>query len=126
MLLDGSDRYRWVAATVGANNAASYQLATGEPVMAIGGFNGSDPAPTLAQFQRFVADGEIHYFISAGPVRPAGIGGPPGPAGRTSGEIAAWVAAHFTPRDVDGVVLYDLTEPAANSSLGSSSGRDLV
>ncbi len=34
--------------------------------MAIGGFNGSDPSPTLAQFQEHVADGEIHYFISGG------------------------------------------------------------
>ena len=34
--------------------------------MAIGGFNGSDPAPTLAQFQDVVADGEIHYFIAGG------------------------------------------------------------
>jgi hypothetical protein len=30
--------------------------------MAIGGFNGSDPAPTLARFERYVADHEIHYF----------------------------------------------------------------
>ena len=35
--------YTWVLATVGANNAAGYQLATGDAVMAIGGFNGSDP-----------------------------------------------------------------------------------
>src|SRR5205823_4239060 len=46
--------YRWVAATIDANSAAGYELATGEAVMAIGGFNGSDPAPTLAQFQAYV------------------------------------------------------------------------
>src|SRR5581483_1210937 len=34
--------YRWVAATVGANSAAGVQLAAGEPVLAIGGFNGTD------------------------------------------------------------------------------------
>ena len=34
--------------------------------MAIGGFNGSDPSPTLAQFKAYVADGEIHYFIASG------------------------------------------------------------
>ena len=34
--------------------------------MAIGGFNGSDPSPTLAQFQEYVADGEIHWFIGGG------------------------------------------------------------
>jgi 4-amino-4-deoxy-L-arabinose transferase-like glycosyltransferase len=62
----GADRYRWVAATVGANSAAGYQLATQRPVMAIGGFNGTDPAPTLAQFKKLVAAHQIHYFISSG------------------------------------------------------------
>src|SRR5690348_5662535 len=55
--------YTWIAATVGSNNAAGYQLASGAPVMAIGGFNGTDPSPTLAEFQRDVADRQIHYFI---------------------------------------------------------------
>ena len=62
----GSSRYTWVAATVGANQASGYQLATSKPVMAIGGFNGSDPTPTLAQFQRYVEQGKIHYFIAGG------------------------------------------------------------
>ena len=34
--------------------------------MAIGGFNGTDPAPTLAQFEKYVAEGKIHYFIASG------------------------------------------------------------
>ena len=59
-------RYTWVAAAVGSNNASGYQLATEHPVMAIGGFNGTDPTPTLAQFQQYVADGEIHWFIGSG------------------------------------------------------------
>ena len=58
--------YTWVAATVGANQAAGYQLATGDPVMAIGGFNGTDPTPTLAQFEQYVREGQIHYFIGGG------------------------------------------------------------
>ncbi|WP_055555124.1 glycosyltransferase family 39 protein, partial [Streptomyces kanamyceticus] len=62
---DAAD-YTWAAAAIGSQNAASYQLATGDPVMAIGGFNGSDPSPTLARFKRYVADGEIHYFIAGG------------------------------------------------------------
>ena len=53
----------WVLATVGANEAAGYQLSTGDAVMAIGGFNGTDPAPTLAEFEKLVAAGKIHYFI---------------------------------------------------------------
>jgi len=63
--------YTWVAATVDANNAAGYQLSTGDPVMAIGGFNGTDPVPSLAQFQTYVRDGKVHYFIAGG----RGLGG---------------------------------------------------
>ncbi len=43
LLQADASSYRWVAATVGANNAAGYQLASEHPVMPIGGFNGSDP-----------------------------------------------------------------------------------
>ncbi len=62
----GAARYSWVAATVGSNAAAGYQLATGDPVMAIGGFNGTDPAPTLAEFEDDVRAGKIHYFMGHG------------------------------------------------------------
>jgi hypothetical protein len=97
--------YDWVAAAVGANNAAGYQLATGSPVMAIGGFNGSDPSPTLERFQQYVAQGRIHYFIGGG-----GFGGMRSNGGSSYGsEIAAWVAANYTGATVGGVTLYDLT-----------------
>ena len=65
-LRSNASRYTWVAALVGSNEAAGYQLAAGEPVMAIGGFNGTDPAPTLAQFEKYVKDKKIHYFIATG------------------------------------------------------------
>ncbi|MDG4838987.1 glycosyltransferase family 39 protein [Micromonospora sp. WMMD967] len=98
---DSAD-YTWVAATIGSNNASGYQLATGDPVMPIGGFNGSDPSPTLAQFQRYVADGKIHYFIGGGGFRANG-------GSSASQEIAAWVAETFTAQTVDGVTVYDLS-----------------
>ena len=107
-LSTGSDRYRWVAATVGSNNAAGYQLAAGAPVMAVGGFNGTDPSPTLEQFQRYVADGRIHFFVDRqsrfGPMWGAVRSG-----SRQSTDIADWVRANFAPVHVDDVVLYDLT-----------------
>ncbi|MBT2451127.1 glycosyltransferase family 39 protein [Streptomyces sp. ISL-43] len=56
-------KYTWAAAAIGSQNAASYQLASEKPVMAIGGFNGSDPSPTLEQFKAYVEAGKIHYFI---------------------------------------------------------------
>ncbi len=108
----GSARYRWVAATVGANEAAGYQLATGDSVMPIGGFNGTDPSPTLAQFEQLVAQGRIHYFIAGG-----GLGGGPGGAttSASSSAIASWVESHFTSTSVGGVTLYDLTAPVSTS-----------
>ena len=101
---DGAEGYRWAAATISANRAAGYQLATGEPVMAIGGFNGTDPSPTLAEFQRYVAAGDIHWFI--GESRTFGR------AGSDGGEISQWVAATFPSRTVGGATVYDLTSTA--------------
>ncbi len=102
-LESGAAKYTWVAATVNSNSAAGYQLATDDPVMAIGGFNGTDPAPTLAQFERDVAAKKIHYFISGG----GGLG--TGGTGTTATEITQWVESHFTATTIDGVTVYDLT-----------------
>ncbi|BCJ69921.1 hypothetical protein Prubr_69420 [Polymorphospora rubra] len=104
---DAAD-HTWVGATVGSNNAAGYQLATELPVMAIGGFNGSDPAPTLARFQEYVRAGEIHYFLGGGGFRANG-------GSQAAQEIAAWVAENFTARTVGGTTVYDLTEPAGGA-----------
>ncbi|AKZ56706.1 putative integral membrane protein [Streptomyces ambofaciens ATCC 23877] len=98
-------RYTWVAAAIGAQNAASYQLSTGEPVMAIGGFNGTDPSPTLARFKEYVADGEIHYLVGGG-----GGGGMGGDSG-TSSQITSWVEANFKEVTAGSATFYDLTQP---------------
>jgi 4-amino-4-deoxy-L-arabinose transferase-like glycosyltransferase len=109
LLKTDAGSYTWVAAAVGSNTASGYQLATQDPVMAIGGFNGSDPSPTLAQFKAYVAAGKIHYFIAGG-----GMGGGPGGSGSsTSSAITAWVEASFTAQTVGGVTLYDLSGGAA-------------
>ena len=108
-----------MAATVGADSASGYQLATDDPVMAIGGFNGTDPAPTLAQFEQDVREGKVHYFIASG------AGGGPGLAGGTGGggtgstsddadRITSWVEGHFTARTVGGVTVYDLSSSSAS------------
>jgi 4-amino-4-deoxy-L-arabinose transferase-like glycosyltransferase len=109
LLDENAGAYTWVAASVGSNSAAGVQLATGEPVMAIGGFNGSDPTPTLAQFQKLVREGKIHYFIGGGR-GPGGGGAFGGPASSgTSSQISAWVQRNFTPRTVGGTTIYDVT-----------------
>ncbi|GGG23462.1 putative glycosyltransferase [Rhodococcoides trifolii] len=102
LLEQNSDQYTWVAAAIGSNSASGFQLATQDPVMPIGGFNGTDPSPTLAQFQQYVADGRIHWFIAGG-----GMMG--GSSSGTSAEITSWVEANYTAQTVDGVTLYDLT-----------------
>lgn len=79
-LLSDADDFTWVAAAIGSVQASLFQLATERPVMAIGGFNSTDPYPTLDQFQQYVADRRIHFFIATGlVVRGVVVGGiPPG------------------------------------------------
>lgn len=103
LLESGGDGYTWVAATVGSNSASGYQLATQLPVMPVGGFNGSDPSPTLDRFQQDVAAGRIHYFIGGGMTGGRGEG--------AASAIVEWVTQNFPPSTVDGVTLYDLTAP---------------
>ncbi|MFI6106831.1 hypothetical protein [Streptomyces sp. NPDC051310] len=85
--------------------------------MVIGGFNGSDPSPTLARFQQYVAEGRIHYFIPGGGAGGGGEGAPGGPGGPggsgAASETGTWVASAFTKVTVDGVTLYDLTAPSS-------------
>ncbi|QKW44225.1 glycosyltransferase family 39 protein [Streptomyces microflavus] len=121
LLEKDADAYTWAAAAVGAQNAAGYQLATGEPVMAIGGFNGSDPSPTLAQFKKYVAEGKVHYFVSGGTGggmggggmggEGMGGGGMGGGGNGTSSQISSWVTENFTEVTVGSATFYDLTKP---------------
>lgn len=114
-LVAGAADYTWAAAVIGSNNAAGYQLATGAPVMAVGGFNGTDPAPTFDEFRDLVSQGRIHYFIAGkitiGARHAAESGG-----SRASSEIADWVGKHYRPRTVGGVVIYDLTQPGPDTA----------
>lgn len=108
VLTADADAYTWMAAMVGANKAASYQLSTGYPVMPLGGFVGRDPSPTLAQFQNLVAGHRIHYFIdNSRPDKDKEENWRGGPF--ESDGITDWVKKTFAPRMVDGVTLYDLT-----------------
>jgi hypothetical protein len=74
--------------------------------MAVGGFNGTDPYPTLAQFQQYVASGAIHYFLGEGMTMQGSTGSD------AAQQIADWVAATYQSSTVDGVTVYDLTATA--------------
>ncbi|MGW4096871.1 ArnT family glycosyltransferase [Mycobacterium sp. NPDC004974] len=109
-LISGAEG-RWAAASVGSMMVSDLELRTGESLMAIGGFTGSDNSPTLAQFQQYVADGQVRYFLD----RPeGGRGGPAGPPREEHGsaaEITDWVKAHFTKTLVGDTPVYDLSSP---------------
>ncbi|WAL66012.1 glycosyltransferase family 39 protein [Amycolatopsis cynarae] len=99
---------KWAAATNGSQEAAGLALNSDKSVMAIGGFNGGDPAPTLEQFKQYVAKGEITYYVSGG------MGGFGGDRGGT-GSIASWVQDNYTSTTVGGTTVYDLTKPLSGS-----------
>jgi 4-amino-4-deoxy-L-arabinose transferase-like glycosyltransferase len=101
-LLKSAGNVRWAAATNGSMEAAPLQLASGKSVMAIGGFTGSDPSPTLAEFQQYVSKGEIHYYVG---------GGRGGFGGGSGSQIEQWVASNYTATTVGSSTVYDLTKP---------------
>ncbi|KAA9152471.1 phospholipid carrier-dependent glycosyltransferase [Amycolatopsis acidicola] len=100
---------KWAAAANGSMSAAGLALNSDKSVMAIGGFNGGDPAPTLAQFQQYVKDGDITYYVSGG------MGGFGGGGRDGSGSISTWVEQNFTSTTVGSSTVYDLTKPLAGS-----------
>jgi len=103
LLEQDAAKYKWIAATEGSQSAAPIELATGGmAVMAIGGFNGSDPSPTLAQFEAMVAKHQIHFYVGRGS---NSFGG-----GSGASAIESWVAAHFKSQTVGGTTVYDLTQ----------------
>ena len=103
-----ASRYEWVAATTSSNEAASLELASGESVMALGGFNGTDPAISLAAFKKLVAAGKIHYYIADS----QGFIGSTAANTSTAYQIQTWVKSAYTATTVGGSTVYDLT-PAA-------------
>jgi 4-amino-4-deoxy-L-arabinose transferase-like glycosyltransferase len=96
---------RWIVAAGAANEAAPIQLATGQPVMAMGGFNGSDPAPTLDELRAYIASGELRFVVA---LEDGFDGFRVGPGVDTG--ISGWVRANCTAVVIDGVkssTLYD-------------------
>ena len=109
LLTQNASGYRWAAATTGSQNAASYQLASELPVMAIGGFNGSDPAPTLDEFKAYVAQGLIRCYIASGGMG-GGMGGTQMGGSSAASEIAEWVVQNYTAQTIGNTIVYDLQE----------------
>jgi 4-amino-4-deoxy-L-arabinose transferase-like glycosyltransferase len=111
-LLVNQGSTRWIVAAPGSQTAAGIQLAADEPVMAMGGFSGGDPAPTLDQLKAYIASGELRYVLLGGGGPGGGFGGGRGgggPGGGDSNARTAWITATCTPVAIAGVNadLYD-------------------
>jgi 4-amino-4-deoxy-L-arabinose transferase-like glycosyltransferase len=96
---------KWSAAIERSTAAAGLELSSETAVMAIGGFSGTDPAPTLAQFQDDVAKHQVAYYLSttSGSRRPGWNSHP-------HADIARWVADNFRAIKVGKATVYDLAQ----------------
>lgn len=94
----------WASAVVGSETAANYQLEVGRPVLPVGGFDGTDPFPTLEQFESLVEERSVGSLIikDLPPLTLEGRG--------ESARIVEWVRTHYTVQMVDGTEYYDLTK----------------
>ena len=105
-LLANQQGAMWIAAVDSANTSAPIQLSTKQPVMAIGGFNGSDSALTLQSFKRLVATGKVRYYVVDSRSRGGGPGG--------NSDIAQWAASSGVKIEYGGTqyAVYDLKNAA--------------
>ncbi|TMB96987.1 MAG: glycosyl transferase [Chloroflexi bacterium] len=88
----------WLVAVQSANEAASIELSTGRPVMAMGGFSGSDPAMSVDKLTQLVSSGRLRYVVV--------FSG--GPGGGASSAVQQWVTSHGTAVTVGSTTIYDL------------------
>ena len=85
-LLANQGSAKYLVAVSGSQSAAPIILATGKPVVTMGGFNGGDNAPTVSQLEQMVSSGELKYVL-------LNEGG--GGRGADS-SLTEWVQAHGT------------------------------
>lgn len=112
-LLENRHDTTWLATVNSANESAPIQLSSGQPVMAIGGFNGSDSTLTLSQLKQLVKQGKVRYYVvnsrQGKSGSPSGISGPGG-----NSEILLWVKSTGSKVDYGGTqyTVYDLSAAA--------------
>lgn len=104
-LVEHQNGATWLVAVASANESAAIQLTSGQPVMAVGGFNGSDTPLTLEQFKQLVKAGKVKYYA----ISSHGRGG--GRPGGGNNEITTWVKQTGTVINYGGsdVTLYELS-----------------
>jgi 4-amino-4-deoxy-L-arabinose transferase-like glycosyltransferase len=80
------DGATWLLAVPSAQSASSIIIQTGQAVIAMGGFTGSDPAMTVEKLQAYVKAGKLHYVMTGGA----------GPGGDGSSSVTSWVSKNCT------------------------------
>ncbi|MCZ9352905.1 glycosyltransferase family 39 protein [Streptomyces mutabilis] len=104
------DGAKWLLAVASSQSAAQLILSSGEPVISMWGWSGSDNAMTLARLKELVKKGELHYVQVGG-----GMGGGSG----TSSEVTRWVREHGTAVEASE---YGASSASDSSTGGSDSG----
>ncbi len=90
----------WIVAANSSQQAGTVELATGLPVMAMGGFTGSDPTPTLDQLKSYIASGKLRFvLVDGGGAGGGGFGGAGG--GDTTGRTS-WITSTCKVADYGG------------------------
>jgi 4-amino-4-deoxy-L-arabinose transferase-like glycosyltransferase len=87
---------KYLFAVFGAQSAAAYITSTGQSVMPIGGFDGSDPVPTLAAFKALVTNGDLR-FVQVGGQSGMGMAATAGSVKTTANDIKSWVTSTCKP-----------------------------
>ncbi len=103
----GSAKY--LVAVVSSNEADSIILETNQPVMALGGFSGSDPILTTTQLAALVKSGAVRFFLLNG-------SGGAGPGGSGQSALITWIKQHST------VVSSSQWQSSSTSSISSGFG----
>ncbi len=114
-VLQHQDDARFALATAGAQQAAPIIIATGLPVMTLGGFSGNDQTLTISQFQARIAAGDIRYVLVGG-AGPGGAG--PGGGGGSRNTVIRWAQTSCAPiasGPVAGLIV-DCQSRSSNSS----------
>ena len=110
------DGAKWLLAVSSSQSAAQLILSSGEPVISMWGWSGSDKAMTLAKLKELVKKGELHYIQLGG-----GMGGGMGGGSSTNSEVTAWVQKNGTAvKESD----YSSSSTSTDSSDSSSDSSD--
>ncbi|MFD3620279.1 ArnT family glycosyltransferase [Streptomyces sp. NPDC058676] len=87
------DGAKWLLAVSSSQSAAQLIVSSGEPVISMWGWSGSDKAMTLARLKELVKKGELHYIqLGGGGMGGGGMGGDSG----ISSEVTEWVQKNGT------------------------------